>query len=122
MANLRDISTKTEPDTITIDGVHYALTDPGSLSTLEASRLRRQARVLSEHATRDDLSEEEAMACDAALASVFAQVAPSVPPEVAAKLAPGQMAAVIEVFTVRPSSAQASTTPSGTASDSTAGA
>lgn len=130
MATLREIVTRAEPDTIRIDGVEYALADPGSFSALESAQLRRRGKVLMDQ--HEDPTDEQAAAIDAALNEIFALVAPSVPPEVAARLSPLHKTAVIEAFTQRRSqpsepalerttdSTPTSLPPSGDSSGSTA--
>lgn len=112
MANLRELSTRAEPDTITIDGVAYELADAGAFSTLESSRMRTLGRRVAALGGKDDLTEDEARECDAAIDAIFRLIAASVPDEVVARLRSSHKLAVIEAFTsrlIQQSAAQAAT-------------
>jgi len=99
MANLLNLDTLTERNTVTVDGVPYDLINPGQLSILDQHRvLKWGARVQELHATVENLS-DAAITEMGELLDRFCRLVLPAPPEVHDRVSDNQRLKLMSVFT-----------------------
>lgn len=98
MADLLDLRTDGNPDTVRIDGVSYPLADFDDYSIVDQHRHRQAGVRLQGLFAQDSLSDTEAEELLALIETVFVAVAPGLPENVVARLRPGMKLQIIAAF------------------------